>query len=367
MSLNPSRQPQLSIRIFSALLWVLLAAPTALGQERASSAPPQLIWSAQTSGTLARLSSVFFTDREHGWIVGSNSTVLVTGDGGNTWRRVPLPHHELLRDVFFLDPQRGFALGEYSIFNRLDNLSPKERAFLLASDDGGANWRAVSLAPQAVKADDPKRYNGDGLLRLLFVDDRAGWACGEAGLILVTRDGGRMWQLQRSPVTKLFYDLAAIDDKQAWIVGGGGAVLRTVDGGQQWNEQSSGTSQALRAVHFVDGRRGWAVGAGGTILATNNGGNRWRAQTSGTEENLNAVVFTSATEGWAAGDHATLLHTRDGGTTWEQVTLKTRVNLARLFFIAPDCGWVVGGNGAIFKYQPGDPTRPALSNQPSDE
>jgi len=362
MLFNPSTSSRFSLRLLGILLWSLLLALALRGQERAKPTTATMVWSAQTSGSLARFSAIFFTDRERGWIVGSNSTVLTTEDGGKTWRRVTLGSHELLRDVFFLDPQRGFALGEYSLFNRLDNNLPKERAFLLATANGGLSWDAAPFAQPEIKAEDPKRYKGEGLLRLIFVDDRTGWACGEAGLILATKNGGQSWQVQRSPVRKLLYDVAAVDDKQAWIVGAGGVILRTVDGGQNWNEQESGTTETLRAVHFIDARRGWAVGAGGVILATTNGGNRWRVQSSDTEEALNAVVFTSAMEGWAAGDHATLLHTLDGGATWEQVALKTRANLTRLFFIAPDCGWVVGTNGAVFKCQPGDLPRPAISN-----
>ncbi len=284
-------------------------------------------------------------------MVGSNGLILLTEDGGNQWRRVPQRSWDLLRDVFFLDHQRGFVLGEYSLFNRPGNKLPKERSFLLASYDGGLSWQGMSFASSTTEGEDPRRYNGDGLLRLLFVDDRTGWACGEAGLILVTKDSGRSWQMQRSGVRKLLYNLTAIDDQQAWMVGAGGVILRTVDGGRNWNEQASGTTLTLRAIHFVDARRGWAIGAGGTILATTNGGNRWQKQSAEVEATLNDVVFTSAREGWVAGDHGTLLHTRDAGATWEDVSLSTRANLLRLFFIAPDCGWVVGTNGVIYKYQ----------------
>lgn len=322
-----------------------------------------LDWSAQESGVLAHLSSVFFLDREHGWIAGSNGTILVTEDGGSKWRRVPLESRELLRDVFFLNAQRGLVLGEYSLFNRPNN-SPKERSFLLASVDRGASWEGALLAP--IKPNDPKDYQGDGLLRLLFADERTGWACGETGLILSTKDGGQNWHTQISPTRKLLYGMTAVSDKQAWVVGASGVVLRTVDGGQQWNEQLSNTMQTLRAVHFIDSKRGWAVGAGGTIISTVNGGSRWRAQSSDVVDDLNSVFFTSASEGWAAGDHGALLHTRDGGMTWERTALKTRSNFTRLIFIAPDCGWVVGTNGAVFKYQPTDGApRPALKNPKS--
>jgi photosystem II stability/assembly factor-like uncharacterized protein len=307
----------------------------------------RLEWVAQSSGALAKLYGVFFVDRDRGWIVGSNGTLLATEDGGAKWLRRALPERqrsEALNDVWFFNPDRGLLLGEYGLFNRKGDIDWSERVFLLMSKDQGANWEAGTLRrpPDAI------------LLRMYFANDQLGWAVGESGTIQRTIDGGATWALQDSPTRKLLYDVAAIDDNQAWVVGAGGTILRTVDGGRKWDEQSSGVIQALRAVHFVDQQRGWAVGAKGTIISTANGGARWRRQTSGMELNLNDVVFLSAKEGpregWIAGDRGLLLHTTDGGATWEDVELNARANLSRLFFIAPDCGWVVGTSGAIFKY-----------------
>ena len=42
-------------------------------------------WQKQTTNSLARLTSIHFTDAQHGWAAGSNGTLLKTGDGGATW------------------------------------------------------------------------------------------------------------------------------------------------------------------------------------------------------------------------------------------------------------------------------------------
>lgn len=331
-------------------------------------------WSAQSSGVLAKISGVFFVDRDRGWVVGSNGTLLATEDGGATWRRQTLPERqrsEALNDVWFFNLDRGLLLGEYGLFNRKGDIDWSERVFLLMSKDRGANWEAGTLAPLPIKqSGQPERLSSGNpnedllktgrrppdpiLLRMSFAKDQVGWAAGESGAIQRTIDGGATWTLQETPTRKLLYDVAAIDDNHAWAVGAGGTILRTVDGGRNWDEQSSGVTQALRAVHFVDSKRGWAVGAKGAIISTANGGARWQRQTSGVELNLNDVVFLNAKEasgeGWIAGDRGLLLHTADGGAAWENVELSARANLSRLFFIAPDCGWVVGTSGAIFKY-----------------
>ncbi len=306
-------------------------------------------WVSQNSGILTRLYGVCFVNRDVGYVVGTNGLMLTTENGGLDWTKKTVITREILRDIAFVDNDRGFILGEYSIFNRPD--LPKGRSFLLSTSDKGKEWGDVSLYDEELKVDDAKRYNGLGIVRMVFVDDRTAWACGEAGLMMVTRNAGRTWQRQVLPINKLYFDIAALDESSAWTVGGGGVILRTVDGGKNWNEQQTGITKTLRGVHFIDSKRGWAVGSSGAIITTTNGGNRWQVQTSGTEENLNTVYFSSRSEGWAAGDRGVLLHTTDAGAHWEKVNIKSRSNFSRFFFIAPDVGWLVGSNGAIFKYQ----------------
>jgi photosystem II stability/assembly factor-like uncharacterized protein len=329
----------------------------------------ELGWTSQSSGALAKLSGVFFVDRDHGWITGSNGVLLATENSGAKWSRQTLPERqkaEALNDIWFFNAERGLLLGEYGVFNRTGDVEWSERIFLLTSNDRGANWGAGALARLPLKQPEivvskkagedvavvkPAQRPPDPVLaRMAFVNERVGWACGEAGTIQYTKDGGATWQMQPTLVRKLLYDVAAIGDKQSCVVGAGGTVLLTTDGGQTWNEQVSGVTQTLRAVHFVDANRGWAVGSQGTIITTTDGGARWQAQTSGATQNLNDVFFLSVKEGWVASDRGILLRTTDGGATWESIELSTRANMTRLFFIAPDCGWVVGASGAILKY-----------------
>jgi photosystem II stability/assembly factor-like uncharacterized protein len=349
--------------------------------------PAEAEWTPQSSGALSKLSGVFFVDRDHGWVAGSNGTLLVTEDGGANWRRRALPErqkNEALNDVWFLTPDRGLLLGEYGMYNRKGAIDWSERIFLLRSENRGASWEMGALARLPLKPsfqqavgqqavgqqaagqseDGARRNSGDGvdmlkpgqrpsdplLLRMAFADERVGWAVGETGTIQCTKDGGVTWKMQEPPVRKLLYDVAAIDGKHAFAVGAGGVILRTVDGGENWREQASGGAQTLRAVHFIDANRGWAVGSEGTIVATTSAGARWQRQPSGVTLNLNDVIFVNEKEGWIAGDRGLLLRTNNGGMTWEEAELPTHANMTRLFFVAPDCGWAVGTSGAIFKY-----------------
>jgi photosystem II stability/assembly factor-like uncharacterized protein len=332
------------------------------------SAVPQLSWQKQSSNSLARLQSVYFTDAQHGWAAGSNGTLLKTVDGGATWERLALPpqfSRDLVREVWALDAQRLRLLGEYNLTQRPTSADLDARSFLLASDDGGASWQQIELArppdkprrrtsrsttAQPNEQDQLERQISPVLTSFAFTGKQCGWLVGESGMIQATRDDGSTWQMQHATSRKLFYDVFALDDQQAWIVGGGGLIFQTADAGATWREQSSGITQTLRAVQFLDARRGWAAGVNGTIIATTNGGNRWQPQPSNSTQPLNDIFFVNANEGWAAGERGALLHTRDGGATWQDESLKTFASLNKLYFIAPNCGWVVGANGSIYKF-----------------
>jgi photosystem II stability/assembly factor-like uncharacterized protein len=338
---------------------IMLGAVSALAQE--SGSDQKLSWNIQSSGVISRLSTVFFIDRQHGWIAGSNGTLLQTENGGLKWRRLSIPDaqkRELLRDAWFFTGERACLLGEYGQISRRNPQEAGERVFMLLNQKQDAAWiegqparlPVESSGKASDKGNEVRRSPDPLLLRLYFVNERVGWACGEGGMIQVTSDGGATWEIQATPTRKLLYDLMGLNDKEAWIVGAGGTLLYTSDGGQHWGLRESGVSETLRAVHFVDPKHGWAVGAHGTIISTTDGGDNWKKQNSGFSQTLNDLFFVSPTEGWVAGDRGILLYTRNGGQTWDDVPIGTNANLSRLFFISPDCGWVVGSNGSVFKY-----------------
>jgi photosystem II stability/assembly factor-like uncharacterized protein len=340
-------------------------------------------WMRQKSGSFTRFSTVFFIDRRHGWIAGSNGALLATEDGGWRWDRVPsLPEKqrkEMIRDLWAFKGKEKeptvCLMGEYGSFNPRGAYNITDRTFLLLGSDRGENWREGLLARQPWRRPDkatgrvivdesgkaqPKEADNyqetlrtpePVMVHMFFVDENVGWACGESGAIQTTKDGGARWSLQYTDTKKLLYDVMAVDTKQAWVVGAGGTVLQTSNGGHIWEERVSGVTDALRSVYFVDKQRGWAVGSNGTIIATSDGGHSWRRQTSNTTEALNDIFFVSPTAGWIAGNQGILLQTQDGGITWEGMQLETHANLTRLFFIAPDCGWVVGTQGVVYKYE----------------
>ena len=76
------------------------------------------------------LSSVYFGDKDNGWIVGFQGRILRTGDGGLTWKALKSPIANWLTSVQFDRQGRGWIAGDSD---------------LLVSEDGGESWRDLPI------------------------------------------------------------------------------------------------------------------------------------------------------------------------------------------------------------------------------
>jgi photosystem II stability/assembly factor-like uncharacterized protein len=305
-------------------------------------------WSRQTSGTMAWLRSVYFLDQNHGWVAGSNGTLLRTTDGGESWKKIAALGRDTLLDVYFASDDVGWLVVERDLLKLKTNDEP--RSYLLKTEDGGFSWRRVFL-----KSDVNVR-----LVRAIFADNQHGWVFGETGIVYATRDGGEHWLRQASPTKHLLLGGAFVDYSRVWLVGAGATIVKTSDGGTTWQSGVVRNDANVRftAASFVGQDLGWAVGAAGSIFKTIDGGRTWFAQSSNVDADLLDVKFIDAHEGWAIGSQGVLLHTNDGGARWTSQTNSTSHALQRLFFLDRNHGWAVGFGGTILRY--GETNAPSL-------
>jgi len=189
------------------------------------------------------LQSIFFTDANNGWAVGSRGAILHTTDGGKNWNQESKTH-QMLISVTFTDADNGWAVGVGTI---------------LHTTDGGKNWNT-----QASKT--PKWLNS-----VTFTDTNNGWAVGGSGTILHTIDGGINWNKQNSNTPLSLGSVTFTDADNGWAVGPG-TILHTTDGGKNWAKLE--TPLSLYSVTFIDANNGWTVGMNGTVLHTTDGGRR---------------------------------------------------------------------------------------------
>jgi photosystem II stability/assembly factor-like uncharacterized protein len=295
-------------------------------------------WSKVESNTLAWLRAVYFINEDHGWVGGSNGTLLTTADGGLTWRQNRKFTNDNIRDLYFSDAEHGWLLCEREVYSG----TSKSSSYLLKTSDGGVSWDAIELVD-----------SHDRLVRFFFTRDGYGYAVGEGGGIWQMLDDKKSWKRVGLPVSYLILGVSFLDDSRGVLVGGGGTVLFTRDGGVEWERaaMSHNATSRFNSVFFIDRENGWTAGAEGKIFVTNNGGKFWRRQVSGTNENLSDVFFVNLNEGFAIGDNGTMVETKTGGSKWVPVTTGIKSPLEKLFFIG-SVGFAVGYGGVILMNRP---------------
>jgi len=90
------------------------------------------------------LTSVFFTDLNHGCAVGEAGTIIKTTDGGTTWTLQNSGTTLRLTSVAFINSNTGYAVGIFGI--------------IIKTTDGGNTWNQINSG------------TGQNLFSIFFVD-----------------------------------------------------------------------------------------------------------------------------------------------------------------------------------------------------
>ncbi len=298
-------------RIVMAALAGLAAATFAAAQS----------WVVQRSGTTETLNAVWFVDPNRGIAVGDRGTALRTDDGGASWQPIDMGNEDL-NAIAFDGPANGLVVGD--------------NGKVFRSPDGGNSWEEVQSGVSA-----NLRACASGMGGRMY-------AAGENGIIIASMDGGTSWTVSDSTGNR-YEGMSAMMDMNAWAVGRGGAIRATRDGGIGWESQSSGTTRDLKAVQFATPTDGYAVGQSNTIIRTSDGGQTWASRNSGANGSFDGVSFPAPSEGWVVGDSGVIFHTMDEGATWRRETSGVTVDLKAVSFTDPSNGWAVGAQGTILK------------------
>jgi photosystem II stability/assembly factor-like uncharacterized protein len=316
----------------------------------------------------AAIRSLWFVDDQEGWAVGDDGLILHTIDGGQTWERQMSGTQANLRQVQFVSPFVGFAVGEEA-WPEL----PLSVGVVLGTRDGGANWRILSERTMP------------GLYQVHFFDERRGVVAGDtcdafpAG-VWETEDGGQSWRAVAGTRQPGWYATAWLRPDFGILAGRQGklALLSRPRSGSalaQWqpifyqarsdNLPGSSFSSGSSAIHSVcwTGRTGWACGDRGLLLVCRDPhGRDWQPLTLPIEEPLremwdfHAIHFVGDF-GWVAGrPGSVILHTWDGGKTWQVQRTPQSLPIYALHFVNENCGWAAGAGGTILHTRDGGKT-----------
>lgn len=257
--------------------------------------------------------------------VGERGTVLLSDDGGKTWRQASVPVRASLTAVRFNGASQGWAVGHLGV--------------ILATADGGETWtlrldgvRAAEAVAQALRASGDERaqrmaqpWQEEGPDKPFFdidIDAQGrGFAVGAYNLAFATRDGGQTWApaLDRLPNPRSLhlYGIRQVGEA-VFIVGEQGLLLRSTDGGASFQAVASpykgslfGLLATRSGVLLAHGLRGKAVRSG-------DGGATWEAIDTAYPASLQAAAESAGGKLVLLGQTGDLLVSADGGRTFER-------------------------------------------------
>jgi photosystem II stability/assembly factor-like uncharacterized protein len=112
-----------------------------------------------------RLTDIYFTDSNNGFIAGEQGTILKTTNGGGFWEtKRSSSEYQDLNSVFCIDSNIIWTVGNAGT--------------ILKSIDSGNSWDLVSSGTT------------NDLNDIYFIDKDNGWIVGDDGIILYTKNGG---------------------------------------------------------------------------------------------------------------------------------------------------------------------------------
>jgi len=237
--------------------------------------------------------------------VGERGRILLSDDDGHSWRFGASPTETTLVSVFFVDDTHGWAVGHDAV--------------ILRSEDGGASWQQVYVAPD----------ENAPLLDVWFRDAEHGWAVGAYGMALQTVDGGRSWErIQVDAGDRHLNALAGSPDGKIYIVGESGTILRSDDNGRVWTKLVSPYGGSYFGVLVLPGGNPLIFGMRGKVFRGGAHGESWQAIAGGADASLQGGRVTTRGEVLLVGNDGVILVSRDGGKTFSERRARDRKAIA---------------------------------------
>lgn len=298
-------------------------------------------WEVLQSPTTDLLRKLFFVDSENGWATGITGTIVHTSDAGNSWSLQNSNVTTPIVDVFFINKNLGWALTYPDV--------PPFGTTLLKTTNGGNDW---------IKID--SLFQLKFMSCVYFADDQTGWIGGTG--ISKTTNGGLTWQeclidsgaYSNYPV----YDLNFFNKDFGYACGGrvdvAGVIWKTINGGESWSSIGLSPDQIFD-VFIFDSLNAITLSGdpellfGVAKLTTSNAGTTWEYEELPIFGISFALDFLNKDEGYSASGFQ-LLHTVNGGNNWEPEVVIDSLTIFDLQFVDNYTGFACGQDGALLKF-----------------
>ena len=261
-------------------------------------------------------------------VVGERGHVLVSADGGGSWKQSRVPTRALLTAVHLHDARSGWAVGHDAV--------------ILRTRDGGETWQMVHHAPEEERP----------LLDVWFRDERTGFAVGAYGYFLATEDGGDTW-VPRSVSEDDFHlnALAPAGGERLFIAAEAGVAYRSDDGGRTWRDLPSPYSGSWFGVLALDEDRVLLAGLRGHLFRSGDAGETWTRVPAETQATLTGAIRLPSGVVLVTGLEGALLTSRNEGRSVSFARLPSRLGISSALPL-PDGGVLLIGEFGVRRMAP---------------
>jgi photosystem II stability/assembly factor-like uncharacterized protein len=283
-------------------------------------------WTQARVPTTRMLTSVYFSNAKRGWAAGHDGLILVTDDGGETWR--------IQRDGLAVQYQKNLELRE-TAHRRLGELEQR-----LETENNEETRAQLELDLEEARTDledadlalEEKVFTSP-LMDIWFQNINRGWAVGAFGTLVVTEDSGQHWVNGAEELDnpdELHLNAITGDGKgRVFIAGEGGVMFRSLNGGASWEslEPFYGGSW-FGAVYNSRSDALFIFGLRGNLYRSTDFGTTWEPLLNDNTSTLAGGSASPQGEIVIVGGVGTVLWSADGGLSFRRGMIADRLSLS---------------------------------------
>jgi photosystem II stability/assembly factor-like uncharacterized protein len=294
-------------------------------------------WQSIQLPTESNLQDLAFTSNpQHGWVVGSDATILETNDAGKTWenRKLGLDTDKYRFTSISFQGDEGWIVGEPAI--------------LLHTNDAGTSWERIALSDKLPGIPATILASGKNSAEMTT----------NIGAIYATTDAGKNWKSLVSQAVGVFRTISRSSEGKYVAVSAKGNFYSTWAPGQEtWEPHNRSSSRRVSSMGFTNNGRLWMLARGGQLQFSDiKTPEAWEDEVfpgQKTNTGLLDLAYRTPTEVWVSGGSGDLLVSNDAGKTWlkDEAVESVPSNFYKILFFTPERGFIIGQKGILLKYQ----------------